>query len=94
MTALAMDRSVDPAERVRKAIEAVATGSAPAVDLLLQEDVDQRVGHCVGVASKRVDVLVGQFPCVVAEHLSHRAIEIGSGTGSRSIRSSIEITSC
>jgi hypothetical protein len=70
MTALAMDRSVDPAERVRKAIEAVATGSASAVDLLAQEDFDQRVSHRGGVASKRVDVLVGQLACLVAEQLS------------------------
>jgi hypothetical protein len=70
MTALAVDRSVDPAEGVCKAIEAVATGSDSAVDLLAQEDFDQHVSHRGGVASKRVAVLVGQLACLVAEQLS------------------------
>ena len=65
MTAPTMERSLAPASDVGKAIVSRVIGSGlGSVD---QEDLDQQMRHRVRVTTDRVDVLVGELQCLVAQ---------------------------
>ena len=67
MTAPAIDCSVILSSGAFKAIVEAGIGSLALGVLLVQEDLDQRVGHGLRVAANRIDIVVGQADGLVAQ---------------------------
>jgi len=62
-----MDRSVIPSAGAFKSIVEAGIGSLALGVLLVQEDLDQRVGHGLRVAANRIDIVGGRTDGLVAQ---------------------------